>query len=106
MTELCLLKNGSTVFLTVAKVVLSIMKNLHKTDTNTSLRALQELVYISYDSRHRLWGNTGFILLELGLLYKDGEQFLHVHDSVRDIVRSSIRYNDAELVISDPVEGL
>ena len=88
-TDTCKLKNSSRAFRLTVKVILKNMNQLRNDDP----AALHELVCLSYDARHRLWGNTGKTLTQAGFLYEDGEGFLRVHESVRDIVCSSIDFS-------------
>ena len=61
--------------------------------------AAYELVELCRDPTHRLFGNTGDVLRERGLLEGDGQP----HQAVKEIVLASVAGKDASLTFANPV---
>jgi len=94
-SEMLRLKNGSEVFRPAVVVTMEALKSLLKEHPI----AFYELVMISRDRGHRLFGNTAAILQDRSLIESDG----HPHSIVSDVVLSAVSGEGFGLHLGNPI---
>lgn len=63
-----------------------------------------ELVQLSKNRDHVLWGDSGDKLVKLGLVSKVSDEEWKVHESIRNIVCSAVKGEGPEMCVVNPVE--
>lgn len=89
------LKNGSQEAKAIVVVTMMALRQL----VQQHPIAFYELVTVSRDPAHKLFGNNGAILAKFHLASESG----HVHNSIRNIVISAVEGNDLDMVLRSPL---
>jgi|SRR5579863_8194237 len=90
-----LLKNGSQEPKAVVAVTMMGLRDL----IQKYPIAFYELVMVSRDPSHRIFGNNAQILSKFNLAREDG----HVHNSIRNVVISAVEGENIDMVLRSPV---
>ena len=61
-----------------------------------------ELVCLCRNREHKLFGNTGQTLVDIGLVHRYDDQY-NIHDAIRNIVLSCVRGEGADMTIGNPL---
>ena len=89
------LRTGARVFEVMVTAITISLKELLK----ANFVAFYEAVEVARNPGHRLFGNTGTVLCERGLLQEDGQ----MHDNIRAIILASVEGESIHLHLVDPV---
>ena len=100
MSVVCL-KNGASENDRVVRVVMVSLREL--AGTVPGLLALYELDQLSMNRDHAIWSEVQFDLLARLALVGGTFRAPSLHDTIRNVVRSSVRFEGATLVLDPPV---